>query len=98
MYEITIKDLDSDLEMHAQIRFIAAMWDTAEEQKADGGEGGIKEVVLGMASPNDIVNYCVTLDEMKDTMIKRSPLAALAYAMTPGSKFPSFISDSDAEE
>lgn len=51
MYEITIKDLDSDLEMHAQTRFIAAMWDTAEEHKADGGEGGIKEAVLGMASP-----------------------------------------------
>ena len=98
MYEITIKDLDSDLEMHAQTQFIAAMWDTAEEHKADGGEGGIKEVVLGKASPNDIVNYCVTLDGMKATLIKQSPLAALAYAMTQGSKFPNFISDSDAEE
>ena len=90
MYEITIKDLDSDLEMHAQTRFIAAMWDTAEEHEADGGEGGMKEVVLGMASPNDIVNYCVALDEMKTTLIKQSPIAALTYAMTPGAKFPSF--------
>ena len=93
MYEITIKDLDSDLEMHAQTRFIAAMWDTAEEHKADGGEGGMKEVVLGMASPNDIINYCVTLDEMKAAMIKQSPLAGLAYAMTQGAKFPSFDSE-----
>ena len=39
--------------------------------------------------------YCVTLDEMKDAMIKQSPLAGLSYAMAQGAKFPSFSSDAE---